>query len=96
MNPITRLLAAVAGALVLAGMIFFGFFAMLAAVALGLVAWLVLWLRIWWFKRKLAASGRQPTGFGQPFSPGARQDEPPGDVIDAEYEVVSKEGEDDR
>ena len=55
MNPLSRLLTAVVGAIALVGAFFFGFFVLIAAVALGLIAWLVIWLRIWWFKRKLAA-----------------------------------------
>ena len=66
MNPLSRLLTAVVGAIALVGAFFFGFFVLIAAVALGLIAWLVIWLRIWWFKRKLAASGvAPPPVFGQ-------------------------------
>lgn len=95
MNPLSRLLAAIVGALVLVGAFTFGFFILLAAVAFGLVAWLVIWLRFWWIKRKLGAAGdASPLDFGQP--PGASgQRADSGDVIDAEYEVVSRTDRDD-
>ena len=90
MNPLSRLLAAIVGALVIVGAFMFGFFILVAAVSFGLIAWLVIWLRVWWIKRKLGASGdASPLDFGQP--PGAKQQgSDSGDVIDAEYEVVSR------
>jgi hypothetical protein len=90
MNPLSRLLAAIVGALVIVGAFMFGFFILVAAVALGLVAWLVIWLRVWWIKRKLGgAADASPLDFGQP--PEAKRPGPgSGDVIDAEYEVVSR------
>jgi len=93
MNPLSRLLAAIVGAVVVVGAFMFGFFILLAAVAFGLIAWLVIWLRVWWIKRKLAASGKaSPLDFGAP--PGrAGQDAQSGEVIDAEYEVVSRSDE---
>ena len=91
MNPLTRLLTAVVGAIALVGAFFFGFFVLVAAVALGLIAWLVIWLRIWWFKRKLAASGEAPPpGFGQSGQGVGGQSTRRDDVIEAEYEVVSR------
>ncbi len=95
MNPLSRLLAAIAGALVLVGAFTFGFFILVAAVAFGLVAWLVIWLRVWWIKRKLGATGgASPLDFGQP--PGDDRQRPgSGEVIDAEYEVVSRTNRDD-
>ena len=96
MNPLSRLLAAIVGALVIVGAFMFGFFILVAAIAFGLIAWLVIWVRVWWVKRKLAASGEaSPPGFEPP--PGSR---PPGsrsgEVIDAEYEVVSRSDRSER
>ena len=90
MNPLSRLLAAVVGALVIVGAFMFGFFILIAAVAFGLIAWLVVWIRVWWIKRKLGASGEaSPLDFGQTRGAG-RKSPDSGDVIDAEYEVVSR------
>ena len=91
MNPLSRLLAALVGAVVLVGAFFFGFFILVAAVTVGLVAWLVIWLRLWWIRRKLGANGAAPPpGFGEPRQGGAGQGTDSGDVIEAEYEVVSR------
>lgn len=94
MNPLSRLLAAVIGALALVGAFFFGFFILVGAFALGLAAWLAIRLRIWWLRRKFGASGPVPPGgFGGP-APGAGDPSPNrDDVIEAEYEVVSRKEE---
>lgn len=94
MNPLARLLAAIVGAVALVGAFFFGFFILIAVVTLGLVAWLVIWLRVWWIKRKLAsAGGTPPPGFGEVPPGRADGDKQSGDVLDAEYEVVSRSEE---
>jgi len=96
MNPLSRLLAAIVGALVIVGAFMFGFFILVVALVFGLIAWLVIWLRVWWIKRKLTASGEaSPLDFGnspEPQGPGKRT----GDVIDAEYEVVSRSDRSDQ
>lgn len=91
MNPLSRLLAAVMGALLLVGAFFFGFIILLVVLVVGLVAGLVIWLRVWWIKRKIASGDSPlPPGFGKP--PFSEQDpaNTAEDVIDAEYEVVSR------
>jgi hypothetical protein len=93
LNPLTRLLAAVVGALALVGALFFGFFIFLGALALGLVAWLAFRLRVWWLRRKY---GDSVPPFGAPgWPPGSGDVQERGDVIDGEYEVVSGEDEKD-
>ena len=90
-NPLARLLAAILGLLALVGAFFFGVFILLGALALGLIAWLVIRIRIWWFRRKYGASGGVPPGGPGRGEPGHGQ--PSGqddDVIEAEYEVVSR------
>ncbi len=80
MNPLARLLAGILAVLALVGAFFFGLFVLIAAVGVGLLAWLSLWLRMWWLRRKRPAD-RPGTG------------ERTGDVIDAEYTVVSRRDE---
>jgi len=77
MNPLSRLLAGILAVLALAGAFFFGVFVLAIAVGVGFVAWLFLWIRIWWIRRKAP-----PTPDKQ------------GDIIDAEYTVVSRQDED--
>ena len=57
----------------------------------GLIAWLALWLRMWWLRRKMP---RDTAGSTQAPGQGAGQDARRGEVIDAEYTVVSQRDED--
>jgi hypothetical protein len=77
MNPLSRLLAGILAVLALAGAFFFGVFVLVFAIGLGLVAWLLLWIRMWWIRRK-----------------GIRPVDQKGEVIDAEYTVISRQDED--
>lgn len=91
MNPLSRLLAAVLAVLALAGAFFFGVFVLVIAIGLGLIGWLVLWLRMWWMRQKLAHSAeRQGSGAAPGRQPGTGQSDRQGEIIDAEYTVVSK------
>ncbi|MBT8049155.1 MAG: hypothetical protein HKN57_09695 [Xanthomonadales bacterium] len=93
MNPVSRLLAAVLGVLVLAGAFFFGLIVLALVAGLGLIAWLAFSLRVWWLQRKFggAASGSgQADRRGRASEPGDSN----GDIIDAEYTVVSRRDED--
>ncbi|MFC1740839.1 hypothetical protein ACFL0N_05120 [Pseudomonadota bacterium] len=80
MNPLTRFLAGILAVLALVGAFFFGIFVLIFALGFGLVAWLALSLRMWWLRRK-SPSAAPP---GKDHS---------GDVIDAEYTVVSRRDE---
>ncbi len=85
-NPVMNFLTIAAGAvaLVLAlsfGLVLLGVFA-IAAVILGSIVS----LRVWWFKRQLAKSGKAP-----PWEPTRGKDgrsKPRGVTIESEYEVV--------
>ena len=77
MNPLSRLLAGILAVLALAGAFFFGVFVLVFAVSLGFVAWLSLWIRMWWIRRK-----------------GIRPVDRKGEIIDAEYTVITREDED--
>ncbi len=90
MNPVARLIAAVLAVAALVGALFFGLVILVLAVGLGILGWLLLTVRLWWLRRRHGAT--RPggpgggTGTGQAPGGGARK----ADVIDAEYEVVSR------
>ena len=93
MNPLSRLLAGIVAVLALAGAFFFGVFIMVFAMGLGLVAWVALRLRMWWIRRKLGVTGSGFPG-GQDYPGTTPSGDKKGDVIDAEYTVVSRQDED--
>lgn len=91
-NPLARLLAALAAVVALVAAFFFGLVVLALAVGLGLLAWLALGLRVWWLRRQLGG-GRAAPGKPDP-GPGAREEPRKGQVIDADYEVVSRKKDD--
>jgi hypothetical protein len=82
-NPLTKLIAAVIAAFVLVGSFMIGIAALVVVACVGLVAGIAIWLRVAWIKRRLRKSG---VGFGAPVD----MSREPGQVIDAEYTVVSE------
>jgi len=92
-NPLARLLAALLGVLALVGAVFFGVFVFVAAIAVGLVVWAFVAARLWWLRRRLGSAGVQAEN---PFARGAeRSDADDPTVIDADYEVVSRDQDTD-
>lgn len=79
MNPVSRVIAAILAALVLLGAFFFGLVVLLLVVGGLLVFGLVFGLRSWWLGRHPVA-----TRVVKARVPGE------GNVIDAEYTVVSR------
>lgn len=101
-NPISRFIAGIIALLAVAGAIMIGFAAFLVVAGLGLLAGIVIWIRVALIKRKLRKNGFTATGFNsgpvnqpgnQPGQQSERQREQAhqGQVIDAEYEVVSEQ-----
>ena len=88
LNPVSRVLASLLAVLALVGAFFFGFFVLALALGLGALAWLILAVRMWWLRRQWQRQGvgRQ---YGQTGPPGG-EDGRRGEVIDADYEVVSR------
>jgi len=78
MNPLERLLAALSSVVLLAGAFFFGIFALLVLGGIFFGIGLALWIRSWWLRRR---------GGAQTILRDARGK---GNVIDAEYTVVSR------
>jgi hypothetical protein len=94
MNPFSRLLAAILAVLALVGAFFFGIFVLAFAAGLGLIAWLLFSIRLWWMRKKgmIGSAGRGPAnGPGQ--RPGPGSGETSRDIIDVEYTVVSRRDE---
>jgi len=79
MNPVSRVLATLVAALTLVGAFFFGLVVLVLFVGIGLLLWLGFWLRMWWIRRQL------------PREEAAAEPKPgQGEIIDAEYTVVSR------
>jgi hypothetical protein len=93
MNPLSRLLAGILAVLALAGAFFFGVFVLGLVAGLGLIAWLVFSIRMWWLRKKFAGN---LGGMGGMDSQNREQDAGAdnGDIIEAEYTVVSRKDED--
>lgn len=84
-GPLTRIVAAIIAVFVLIGTFMIGLAAFLVVGGIVLVGGLVIWLRVLWIKRQLRKSG---VDLNAGMRPPTQQD--PGNVIDAEYTVVSK------
>ena len=80
MNPLSRLLAGVTAVLALVAAFFFGLIVLALAVGIGLLFWLGIRLRLWWMRRHIPPVDTAPAGTPQK-----------GEVIDAEYTVVSRQ-----
>ena len=88
LNPLSRILAGLLAVLALVGAFFFGVFVLALALGLGALAWLVLAARMWWLRRQWQKHGSSGE-YSQAVSPGSA-DQRRTDVIDADYEVVSR------
>jgi uncharacterized iron-regulated membrane protein len=91
MNPLSRILAGLLGVLALVGAFFFGLVVLAVAIGLGVLAWLFVALRMWWLRRRWQGQSG-PGGAPGPPRPGASAQRET-DVIDADYEVVSRQDE---
>ncbi len=80
MNPLSRALAAVTAILALVAAFFFGLIVLALAVGIGLLFWLGVRLRLWWMMRHLPPRDANPAGAPEK-----------GEVIEAEYTVVSRD-----
>jgi hypothetical protein len=81
-NPLTRIITAIIAVFALVGSFIIGAAALLVIAGVGLIAGLALWARITWVKHQLKKSGVN-------LGAGPVPQRESGDVIDAEYTVVS-------
>jgi len=79
---------------VLVGAFFFGVFVLAFAAGLGLVVWIYISIRVWWFHKRGGVNPADADFAGEGRrKPGNEPDEGHGKIIDAEYTVVSKQDE---
>jgi hypothetical protein len=95
MNPLSRLLAAILAVLALVGAFFFGIFVLAFAAGIGLIAWLLFSIRLWWLRKKGAIGARMGPDSAQGQGPVRGRGESGRDITDVEYTVVSRRDEDD-
>ncbi len=86
-SPLTRIFATIIAVFALVGSLMLGMVALLVVAGVGLIAGLALWLRVAWIKRRLQKNGVD-------FNAGPQTQSQSGDVIDAEYTVVSVQDND--
>jgi hypothetical protein len=79
-NPLSRILAGIVAVIAVIAAFTIGFVALLIIGGLGLIAGLIIWARLAWIRHRLQKSGVQTA------SPKAS-----GQVIDAEYTVISED-----
>ena len=88
-GPLARIIAAIIAVFVLVGSFMIGVAALLVVACIGLVAAIVIWIRVSLIKRRMKKEGM---GFDSVMN------KPPdsGNVIDAEYTVISEETDQER
>jgi hypothetical protein len=87
-NPLTAILAALAGGLLMVGAFFLGFVVLVVALGLGLLIWLAVLLRVKWLQRGMRKHGVDP------FSRAAQRSGSRTEALETEYTVVSRHTED--
>jgi hypothetical protein len=90
-NFLTRIIASVIAVLTVIGAFMIGMVALLVVAGVGLIAGVAIWLRVIWIKRQLRKSGVN-LGANSNTSP-AHTSPMTGQVIEAEYTVVSEQEE---
>ena len=86
-GPLTRIIASIVAVFALLGFVMLGLAAFLVIGAVVLVGGLIIWLRVAWIRRRLKKSGINLGA--QAHGPSQQGSAEQGNVIDAEYTVVS-------
>jgi len=87
-SPLTRVMTSIVAVLVLAGAFMISMVALLVVVGVGLLAACAIWLRVAWIRRSLRKGHAEPGNSADPAM--SASDKGDGQVIDAEYTVISK------
>ena len=94
MNPISRLIAGIVGLIAMAGAFVLGLAVFAVVFGLIVVFWIGIRLRVWWIRRQMGSTGKpglDRSGFeNSAFDKRQSGSENTGEVIDAEYTVVSR------
>jgi predicted lipid-binding transport protein (Tim44 family) len=92
-NPLLQVLSLIGGAIVLIGAVLMGAVILAVVIGIALVLGLVLWVRIWWLRRKFLRAGgaRPPDAAGRPGPPTDGGVE----ITEVEYHVVRESRRDD-
>ena len=85
-NPLANVLVVIVGALAIAASIVVGFVAFVVLASIILIMAAIIGIRVWWFNRKLARSGK----------PGRKGPGQQGGVIEGEYHVIVEERDEHR
>lgn len=90
-NPLTRLIAAIIAVFVLVGSFMIGFAALVVVAAVGLVLAIAIWIRVAWLRYRMKKEG---VNFEE--SPFTKKPPESGNIIDAEYTVVSENDDEEK
>jgi hypothetical protein len=88
---LARIIATIIAALMLIGGFMIGMVALLVIAGVGLVAGLAIWARVAWIKRQFRKSGVDLNAGFNPTTVAPKEE--PGQVIEAEYTVISEREE---
>jgi len=90
-GPLARIIASIIAVLMLIGGFMIGMVALLVIAGVGLVAGLAIWARVAWIKRQFRKNGVDLNAGFNPSTVTPKED--PGQVIEAEYTVISEREE---
>jgi len=87
-GPLVRIVAGIFAIFALVGAFMIGMVALLVVAGVGVIAGLVIWLRVAWIKRQMRKAGVDLGGHAS--DSGTRQSNVSGQIIEAEYTVISE------
>ena len=90
-GPLTRIITGIIAVLTLAGAFMIGMAALLVVAGVGLIAGLVIWLRVAWIKRQLRKNGIDLSARTDWSS--VRPTQESDQILEAEYTVISEREE---
>lgn len=87
-SPLVRIVAGIFAIVTLVGALMIGMVALLVVAGVGVIAGVAIWLRVAWIKRKMRKAGVDLSG--QTVGSNTRQSSDSGQIIEAEYTVISE------